>query len=138
MTKSIRSPRLKARSIVAAGLLALGVGSAVPALSAAAAPAPTTVSITPNSDGAYGYVSSPKTQKCANNRKIVLYKQLGSVQDPHSDQKLGSDIAQPNGDGVMWNTGNSGHVSGKIYAHAKRTPDCMAASSPSVRMLPAN
>lgn len=130
--------RLRARSIVAVAVVAVGAGSAVPALSAAASPAPTTVTITPNSDGAYGYVSSPKTQKCANNRKIVLYKQLGSVQDPHSDQKLGSDIAQPNGDGVMWNTGNSGHVSGKVYAHAKKTTDCLAASSPSVKMLPNN
>jgi hypothetical protein len=134
MTKSNRSFRLKARTVVAAGLLALGVGSALPVVSSAAGPAPTTVTITPNSDGAYGYVSSPKTQKCANGRKIVLLKQLGATQDPQNDQKLGSDIAQPNGDGVMWNTGNSGHVKGKVYAHAKKTPDCLAASSPSVKM----
>jgi hypothetical protein len=134
MTKSNTRFRLKARSLGAAAVLALGAGSALPVLSSAAGPAPTTVTITPNSDGAYGYVSSPKTQKCANGRKIVLLKQLGTTQDPQNDQKLGSDIAQPNGDGVQWNTGNSGHVKGLVYAHAKRTTDCLAASSPSVKM----
>ncbi|MDX6637655.1 MAG: hypothetical protein QOJ01_1166 [Solirubrobacterales bacterium] len=129
-----RSPRLFSRSLVAAAVLALGAGSAVPALASASGPAPTKVSIIPESDGFYGYVSSAKTQKCANNRKVVLFKQLGSVQDPHSDQKIGMDIAQPNGDGVMWNTGNSGHMPGKFYAHVNRTPDCQSASSPSVKM----
>jgi hypothetical protein len=129
-----RKLRLRSRSLVAAAVLALGAGSAVPALAAASSPAPTQVQIIPESDGFYGYVSSAKTQKCANNRKVILFKQVGSVQDPHSDQKIGTDIAQPNGDGVMWNTGNTGHMKGKFYAHVNRTPSCQEASSPSVRM----
>jgi hypothetical protein len=134
MTKTHTHFRLKARSLVAAAVLALGAGSAVPVLASAAGPAPTTVTITPENDGFYGYVASPKTNKCANGRKVVLLKQLGTSQDPHSDQKIGSDIAQPNGDGVQWNTGNSGHMKGKFYAHVKKTTDCLAASSPSVKM----
>ncbi len=129
-----RRLRLRSRGLVAAAVLALGAGSAVPALASASGPAPTQVQIIPQSDGFYGYVSSPKTQKCANNRKVILFKQLGAVQDRHNDQKVGMDIAQPNGDGVMWNTGNTGHMKGKFYAHVNRTPSCQAASSPSVKM----
>ena len=129
-----RKFRLRSRSLVAAAVLALGAGSAVPALASASSPAPTQVQIIPESDGFYGYVSSTKTQKCANNRKVVLFKQLGSAQDPRNDQKVGIDIAEPNGDGVMWNTGNTGHMKGKFYAHVNRTPSCQAASSPSVKM----
>ncbi len=133
-TTPTRKLRLRSRTLMAAAVLALGAGSAVPALASASGPAPTQVSIVPESDGFYGYVSSSKTQKCANNRKVILFKQLGSVQDPRSDQKIGMDIAQPNGDGVMWNTGNTGHMKGKFYAHVNRTPSCQKASSPSVRM----
>jgi len=134
MTKSTPTLRLKARNLVTVAVVALGAGTAIPAISAAASPAPTTVTIIPESDGFYGYVASPKTNKCANGRKVTLLKQLGSAQDPHTDQVIGSDIAQPNGDGVQWNTGNSGHMKGKFYAHVKKTSDCLAASSPSVRM----
>ena len=76
------------------------LGPAIPTIAAASQPAPTTVTIIPENDGFYGYVASPKTNKCANGRKVTLLKQLGTTQDPHSDQKIGSDIAQPNGDGV--------------------------------------
>jgi len=119
--------RFRSRSLVAAAVLAVGAGSALPAISAASSPAPTTVSIIPESDGFYGYVSSPKTQKCANNRKVLLIQQsTGNV--------IGSDIAQPNNDGIEWNTGNSGHMKGLFYAHVNATPNCQAASSPAVKM----
>ena len=135
MTKNTRSKlSLRARGLAVAAIAAVGAGTAIPAVASAGSGAPTQVSIVPENDGFYGYVSSPKTNKCANGRKVVLLKQLGSAQSPHTDQKIGSDIAQPNGDGVMWNTGNTGHAKGKFYAHVNRTPDCHAASSPSVRM----
>jgi hypothetical protein len=135
MTKSTRSRiSLRARGLAVAAIAAVGAGTAIPTIASASSQAPTQVTIIPESDGFYGYVSSPHTNKCANGRKVVLLKQLGSVQSPHADQKIGFDIAQPNGDGIMWNTGNSGHMKGKFYAHVNKTPDCQAASSPSVRM----
>ena len=88
----------------------------------------------PENDGFYGYVKSPKENKCANGRKVILLKQLGQSQDPGADQKIGTDIAQANGDGYMWSTGNTGHMKGRFYARAKKTPDCQADNSKSVKM----
>jgi hypothetical protein len=47
---------------------------------------------------------------------VIPLKQLGSTQSPHTDRKIGTDIAQANGDGYMWPTGNTGHMKGKFYA----------------------
>ncbi len=135
MTNSIRTNlRLRTRSLAAAALVALGAGTAIPAVATAGEPAPTKVTIVPENDGFYGFVKSPKENKCANGRKVILLKQLGSTQSPHTDQKIGSDIAQANGDGYMWSTGNTGHEKGKFYARAKKTPDCLADTSKSVKM----
>ena len=135
MTKSIRSNiSLRVRGLAVAAVVAVGAGAAVPAISAASTGAPTKVTIVAENDGFYGFVSSPHANKCANGRKVVLLKQLGTTQSPRTDQRIGTDIAQPNGDGYMWSTGNSGHAPGKFYAHVNKTPDCHAASSLSVRM----
>lgn len=48
----------------------------------------------------------------------------GGSPDPKQDEKIGSDIAQPNGDGVMWNIGNSGFKKGDFYAKVKKTDKC--------------
>ncbi len=77
----------------------------------------------------YGYVKSSKPNKCANNRKVLVYKLKGNGYDPGSDQKIGSDIAQANGDGYMWSIGNSGFKHGNFYAYAKKTSKCKSAFS---------
>jgi hypothetical protein len=130
--------RLFTRSIAAAAVLALGAGAAVPAIASASGAAPTQVTITPENDGFYGLVSSPQKQ-CAKDRKVAILKQLGSTQNPSTDQKVLTTTADnPQGNAYMWDTGNSGHMKGKFYAHVKRTASCKAASSPSVHMLPNN
>ena len=135
MTKSIRTNlSRRARAIVAVAVVAIAAGSAIPTIAAAGAPAPTKVTIVPENDGFYGFVKSTKQNKCANGRKVTLLKQLGSNQSPRTDQKIGTDIAQANGDGYMWSTGNTGHMKGKFYARVKRTPDCLADTSKSVKM----
>ena len=135
MTQSIRTNlSRRARAIVAVAVVAIGAGSAIPTIAAAGGPAPTKVTIVPENDGFYGFVKSTKPNKCANGRKVILLKQLGSGQSPHTDQKIGTDIAQANGDGYMWSTGNSGHMKGKFYARVKRTPECLADTSKSVKM----
>ena len=45
----------------------------------------------------YGYVKSSDPADCESGRKVTVYKQLGSVQDPKTDQKIGSDTAELNG-----------------------------------------
>ena len=55
---------------------------------------------------------------------------LGSSPDRQNDQKIGSDIAQPNGPDGMWSIGNSGYKKGKFYAHAPKTSECKGDTSP--------
>ena len=139
MTKSKTTRiRLRTRSIAAAAVLALGVGAAVPAI-AAASGASTQVTIDPGNDGFTGLVKSPQLKQCAKDRKVIVLKQLGSAQNPRTDQKVLTTTANDRqGNAYMWDTGNSGHMKGKFYAHVNRTASCQAASSPSVRMLPNN
>ena len=90
------------------------------------------MSIVAQSDGFYGYVSSSNPDLCANGRKIVLYKQLGSTQSPKTDQKIGSDTASANGTQYMWSTGNTGSTKGSFYAKAARVTGCKSATSPTI------
>ncbi|MDX6583947.1 MAG: hypothetical protein QOI10_3131 [Solirubrobacterales bacterium] len=91
------------------------------------------VSIMGDNGDYYGYVHSSDATHCENDRKVTVFKQLGSVQDPHVDQKIGSDIAQPNGPDAMWSIGNSGFKAGKFYAKAAKVPGfCKAATSATI------
>jgi hypothetical protein len=48
----------------------------------------------------------------------------GTTPSPSSDQKIGTDTAQPNGDRYMWSTGNTGPQKGDFYAFAHRITGC--------------
>ncbi len=92
-----------------------------------------TVSITGDNGDYYGYVHSSDPTHCENDRKVTVFKQLGSVQDPKVDQKIGSDTAEPNGPDAMWSIGNSGYKTGKFYAKAAKVPGyCKATTSPTI------
>ena len=96
---------------------------------------PTTVTIQAESGGDFfGFVKSSDKNQCAANRKVTLYRLLGTSPNPGADQKIGMDLAQANGDGYMWSTGNSGHMRGKFYARVRKTPDCLGDTSKSVKM----
>ena len=97
----------------------------VAATAAFAGRAETKVKIKAESGGFYGYVKSDK-DKCANGRKVTLYKLKGNGYDPKNDKKIGSDIAQPNGNKYMWSTGNTGYMKGYFYAYAKKIKGCKA------------
>jgi hypothetical protein len=99
---------------------------------ASASGASTKVTIKEQSDGFYGYVKSSDPQLCADGRKVTLFKQTGGVQNPRNDLKIGSDIAQANGNKYMWSTGNTGSTQGKFYARAGKKPGCQAATSKTV------
>jgi hypothetical protein len=117
---------------VAALCAAVVIGATASSAGAKRGRAETKVTIQKESDGFFGYVKSKDGPNCENNRKVILYKQLGSTQDPHNDKKIGTDLAQPNGPHAMWQTGNTGSTHGLHYAHVKRTDFCFADSSPSV------
>jgi hypothetical protein len=95
--------------------------------------ADTTVTIKTQNGDFWGYVSSTRPSRCADGRKIVLYKQRGRHQNPSSDDKVGSDTASLSGNRYMWSTGNTGLRRGKFYARAGQTSQCKADSSPTVR-----
>lgn len=122
---------MKSKPVLAA--LALTACTAlVVAASAFAGKAETKVKIKAESGGFYGYVKSDK-KKCANGRKVTLYKQKGNGPDPGSDKKIASDIAQANGTKYMWSTGNTGYEKGYFYAYAKKTKGCDDGISDSIK-----
>ena len=100
---------------------------------AADASSQSTVSILGTNGDYYGYVHSSDASHCENNRKVVVYKQLGSAQSPKTDQKIGTDTAEPNGPDAMWSIGNSGFKTGKFYAKAAKVPSfCKATTSKTI------
>jgi hypothetical protein len=107
---------------VVGAVLATGVSSA------GTTRAETTVTIRSQNGDLSGFVRSPRPGRCANHRKVVVFHQVGSEQDPPNDDRLGSDIASRNGDRYAWNTGNSG-AEGKVYARVARTDFCKADTS---------
>ncbi len=117
---------------IATAVAALAVTAAAFTGTAGAA-AQDTVSIMGDNGDYYGYVHSSDPTHCENNRKVNGVQAARLVQDPHVDQKIGSDIAQPNGPDAMWSIGNSGFKSGKFYAKAAKVPGyCKAATSPTI------
>jgi hypothetical protein len=72
----------------------------------------------------YGYVKSSDEDHCAYERKVKVFKQLGSGQDPKHDLKIGTDYADYNGDKYEWSIGNSGYKHGKFYAKVGKTDYC--------------
>ena len=111
------------RKLLSAALALTACVLMVAATAAFAARAETKVTIKAESGGFFGYVKSEKN-KCANGRKVTLYKLKGNGYDRKNDEKIGSDIAQANGDKYMWSTGNTGERHGKFYARVKKTETC--------------
>jgi hypothetical protein len=93
--------------------------------------ADTTVTIQVQGRDFSGTVDSSRPLKCAKDRKVILYKQVGTVQDPTVDKKIASDLASLSGTKYRWDTGNTG-IRGKFYARAPGTTECKADSSPTV------
>ena len=122
--------RIKAFMAIAA----VAVSGAVMSTEASAAQlTPTEVTIQAESGGDFfGYVTSSDSD-CEAGRKVTLFKMLGTAPDRHVDQKIGSDIAQPNGPDSMWSTGNTGQRKGKFYARVGKTSTCGGDVSPVVK-----
>ncbi len=116
------------------GLAALAVSlTAFTGAAGAAGKADTQVSIKGQNGDYYGYVKSSDPADCADGRTVTVYKQLGSVQDPKTDQKIGSDTAELNGKKAMWSIGNSGFKNGDFYAKAAKVPGfCKGATSKTI------
>lgn len=84
----------------------------------------TKVTIQAQTSGFFGEVKSNK-DKCANGRKVRLFKVKSG-----KDKKVGSDIAQPNGDGFMWSIG--ANQPGDYYAKAGKADGCEPGKSKTI------
>jgi len=125
-------PKL-ASAVVAVVFGAVSIAGTVTA-GAGTVRAETTVTIRTENGDFWGFVSSPRPLKCAEGRKIVLFKQVGAEQDPRVDQRIADDTASLNGDRYEWSTGNTGKF-GKFYARAGKTDDCKGDTSKTVRSV---
>ena len=119
---------MKLKTIIATA--AVAVTGAFATTAVAAPLADTTVTIQGNNGDYYGYVKSPDQNHCEGGRKVTVFKMLGSSPSPKTDQKIGDDIAQPNGPDAMWSIGNSGYKHGKFYARTRATSYCQGDLSP--------
>lgn len=112
-----------------AGLAAAGTAGTA---SAGAARSDSTVTIKTENGDFWGQVKSSRPGKCAAERKVVVFKQVGDRQNPSRDKPLASDTASLSGDRYEWNTGNTG-LRGKFYARISRTAECQSDTSETVR-----
>jgi hypothetical protein len=95
--------------------------------------AKTRVTIHANGD-VYGKVKSPKLNKCADNRKVKVYKQRGSEQNPRTEEVVARDTSELQGNHGEWNVGQPGLSDGKYYARAGRKPGCKPDNSKTIRI----
>ena len=107
-----------------AGALSVGVASAAPR-------AETTVTIKVQGRDFSGTVDSSRPLRCSKDRKVILFKQVGTVQDPKVYKKIASDLASLSSGKYRWSTGNTG-IRGRFYARAPGTLECKADSSPTI------
>src|SRR5690242_4954830 len=94
---------------LSAGLVAgvVCVALALAGTAMARAAADTGVTIKGDNGDFHGKVLSERGA-CEVGRKVVVYKQKGSKQDPSTDKKIASDISERHGDHGDWSVGNTG------------------------------
>jgi len=122
------------KSLVVLPLVAVS-GLCLTAGDVAAAPAAprakTTVTIEAQGTDLSGTVRSPKPRQCANNRKVIVIKQQGA-RGGGDDTRFATDTASLEGGVYRWSTGTTG-TPGRFYAKVRRTPNCAADTSPTIR-----
>lgn len=123
----MRSKLLIAVALAGCGAVAL-TGVAV-----AGEAAKTRVTFHINGD-VYGKVKSPRVNRCADNRKVKVYRQRGNEQNPRTEEVVARDTSERVGDHGEWNVGQPGLSSGKYYARAGRKPGCKADASRTIQI----
>jgi hypothetical protein len=123
---------LRPKLLVSVVALAVCGAVALTGIASAGHRAKTRVTIQTENGDFWGKVFSPRLHKCADNRKIKVYKQQGPEQNPGTEEVVARDTSELHGDHGEWNTGNTGLRGGKFYARAGRIPGCRADSSRTV------
>ena len=118
-----------------AAILCVACGAVVVAgIAGASNRAKTKVTIHEENGDFSGKVKSKRLHKCAENRKVKVFKQSGQHQNPRNDTKIASDVSELDGDHGVWSTGNTAAPPGKYYARARKTSKCKGDSSRTVRV----
>jgi hypothetical protein len=118
--------------LVLALAASLALGAIAAPSSAGTTRAKTTVTIMVEGRDFSGTVKSPRPGRCADGRKVVLFRQESGQQRPSTDPVIASDTASLNDGRYKWSTGNTG-MDGRFYARARRTNQCKADSSRTLR-----
>jgi hypothetical protein len=117
---------MKSKFVLALGVCAAFAMTGV--ASAAGGKADTGVTIAGLPDNVHGKVLSERAS-CQYNRTVIVFKQIGSKQDPSVDQKVGTDVSERSGNVGRWSIGNPGLKKGTYYAKAKGNDRCAAGFS---------
>ena len=114
---------MKAKMVLAfVGLIALG---ALPLAGPATAGGGTTVTIKGPQGDFHGRVNT--REPCRAERTVKVFKVRKGA-----DRKIGSDTTGNDG---KWSIGNSGFKNGRFYAKVKKTEECEAAKSKTIRLV---
>ena len=113
-----------------AAFLALACCALVITAAALAGQSATTVTIV-GPDSVYGYVHSANV-KCLGGRKVKIYEQKGSAQNPAADKLMDSTKSEREGKKGKWDIGNPGFPHGRYYAEVSSTKLCKRAFSKTV------
>jgi len=127
------------RSIAAGAVLVVGAGATYAGLAglegahAAKARAKVTVTISQVNTEMSGKVISPKPVKCAQDRTVWLWEQVGT-RGGGDDVKRFQDTTSLQGTSYVWNTGNTGEE-GFFYAKVAPKPGCKGDTSPTIEAV---
>src|SRR5688572_25825847 len=121
--------------VVSTAILAVViVGSSAGVAAAGQPPANTTVTIRAQGTDLSGAVSSPAPLRCARNRVVHVYKQIGT-RGGGNDIHFASDTTSLQGSTYRWSTGNTG-TPGYFYSKVFPKTGCRGDTSLTIRVLP--
>jgi hypothetical protein len=123
MRKASLAPLLAIAGIALAGF------ASTPAIAAGGTdePAVTSVTIDTWPGGLSGEVASPNAARCADGRRVVVYRLRGAQPDPGSDQRIGAAQAKGGADTFGWSV--EADDIGRFYAQAEAKQGCAAGRS---------
>jgi len=127
------------RSLAAGSVLVVGAGATFAGLAgldgaqAAKGRAKVTVTISQVNTEMSGKVSSPKPVKCAKDRTVWVWEQIGT-RGGGDDVKRYQDTTSLQGSDYVWNTGNTGEE-GFFYAKVAPKPGCKGDTSPTIEAV---
>ena len=137
LASSAMKKQWRAGAAVTLGVAAAAIGVAgAPGGASAAAPATVSVTIKAEQVDLSGTVSSTKPAKCAANRTVFVFEQIGG-RGGGNDKKRFSDTTEQQGGKFVWSTGNTGEE-GFFYAVIPAKPGCKGAASKTVHAVRSN